>query len=163
TSTVVCAERIEEVPAMNPSEPSVPPVRTGPSVLFRLAFAGLCLATLTLGATTWYVVVKAQEHAAEAQRKAEEARTGAREKESDPVEARRLLDDANLCPPGLRDFTWGLYNRWSQRGKIGPEAMEMGKGGARQGLLGGWLTLALSPDGRTLALGCGDGRILLFD
>src|SRR5437660_1346181 len=36
----------------------------------------------------------------------------------DPILARELLDDAEVCPPELRDFSWGLYHhlcRWGRR------------------------------------------------
>src|SRR5262249_7606912 len=35
--------------------------------------------------------------------------------QKDPLLARRLLEDEKVCPPGLRDFTWGYYHRLSRR------------------------------------------------
>jgi WD40 repeat protein/tetratricopeptide (TPR) repeat protein len=66
----------------------------------------------------------------------------------DPTLARELLDDAEVCPPDLRDFSWGLYyhlSRWDRRR-----------------LPGNARTLAASPDGKTLASG-GHNAIRLWD
>jgi WD40 repeat protein len=68
--------------------------------------------------------------------------------ERDPTLASELLDDAEVCPPELRDFSWGLYRhlcRWNRRRL--PVAASC---------------LTASPDGKTLALG-GNGVVLLWD
>jgi WD40 repeat protein/tetratricopeptide (TPR) repeat protein len=66
----------------------------------------------------------------------------------DPILAAELLDDPEICPPELRDFSWGLYRRlcrWDRRRLPGPVSC-----------------LEVSPDGKTLALG-GQGTIRLYD
>jgi hypothetical protein len=58
----------------------------------------------------------------------------------DPVLGLELLHDPNACPPNLRDFAWGWFERRCRR--------------ARQTLIGptDWLwSVAFSPDGKTLA------------
>jgi WD40 repeat protein len=59
--------------------------------------------------------------------------------EHDPVGARELLEDPDVCPPELRDFSWGLYYRLSD---WGPRKLPVAAA-----------TMAYSPDGKTLALG----------
>ena len=55
-----------------------------------------------------------------------------------------LLEDAERCPPVLRDFTWGYYHRWCKRDR-------------RTLFVGAGLSLAVSPDGNTLAVATPDG------
>jgi WD40 repeat protein/serine/threonine protein kinase len=59
--------------------------------------------------------------------------------ERDPNQARELLEDCELFPLDLRDFTWGLYYRMCAR-----EAATLPLGGS---------CLAFSPDGKLLAVG----------
>jgi hypothetical protein len=70
----------------------------------------------------------------------------------DPAEAQRLLEDETVCPPALRDFTWGYYHRLSRRQ---PDALR----GHRKEVT----CLAVTPDGRLLASGCLGGRIILWN
>src|SRR5262249_28348446 len=54
----------------------------------------------------------------------------------------RLLEDAEACPPAMRDFTWGLYYRLCrrQRGSLGGHGEQI-------------RSLAFSEDGKVLASG----------
>ena len=38
--------------------------------------------------------------------------------DSDPVQARSLLDDVDACPPDLRDFPWGYFRRHCDRDTV---------------------------------------------
>jgi WD40 repeat protein/tRNA A-37 threonylcarbamoyl transferase component Bud32 len=58
----------------------------------------------------------------------------------DPVLARELLDDSEVCPPDLRDFSWRLYYHLSRSWNRRRLPLQAG-------------SLAYSPDGRTLAVG----------
>src|SRR5262249_54612224 len=60
-----------------------------------------------------------------------------------------LLEDAERCPPNLRDFTWRYYHRWCKRDRL---TLPVGAG----------LSLAVSPDGGTFAVG-GPGGVRLYD
>jgi WD40 repeat protein len=40
--------------------------------------------------------------------------------DTDPWLGRDLLHDADFCPPELRDFAWGYYERLCQRGRVVP-------------------------------------------
>ncbi len=71
---------------------------------------------------------------------------------SDPTKAWRLLHDTTACPPDLRDFTWGLYNRWCQ-----PIRSTM------QGHRNGITCVVFSPDGKTLVSGSKDRTVGLWD
>src|SRR5207245_9620587 len=51
-----------------------------------------------------------------------------------------LLEDANHCPPDLRDFTWGYYHRLCKRDRLTFVAHQ-----------GPVRALSLTPDGKTLA------------
>jgi WD40 repeat protein len=64
----------------------------------------------------------------------------------DPVAATELLEDEEVCPKDLRDFTWHLAHRLAQR-----ERFVIPDGGAA----------ALSIDGRTLAVALPDGSVTI--
>jgi WD40 repeat protein len=61
--------------------------------------------------------------------------------EENPWQARELLEDAEACPPGLRDFAWGHY---FHRCRLDDQVLLRW----REPLL----MMALSPDGRRVAL-----------
>jgi WD40 repeat protein len=66
--------------------------------------------------------------------------------EHEPMEALALLEDRNACPDDLRDFPWryyrGLFQQW--------------KPAVLVGFRGKFSSVAVSPDGKTLALGEGE-------
>jgi eukaryotic-like serine/threonine-protein kinase len=64
----------------------------------------------------------------------------------DPERARELLHDPLSCPPDLRDFTWGLYDRLCRLDRATIKAVSP----ARPVPVTGWLLF--SPDGRSLAV-----------
>jgi eukaryotic-like serine/threonine-protein kinase len=69
----------------------------------------------------------------------------------EPLRGKALLEDTAACPLDLRDFAWGLYDRWCQRERGTLAETEMVPGAAA------------SKDGRTLAWADRDGTIRLFD
>jgi WD40 repeat protein/tRNA A-37 threonylcarbamoyl transferase component Bud32 len=113
--------------------------------------------------------------------------------QNDPRQALELLDDQERCPEALRDFVWGYYHRhsrrqvWSTRGhkrEVSGVAFSANGGllygggsdgvriwdastGKPQGELDGpcdnITCLAISPDGRTLAAGGLQRKIILWD
>src|SRR5262249_4154854 len=70
----------------------------------------------------------------------------------DPELGLRLLHDEDACPPELRDFTWGLYNRWCHRERA-----------TLKGHTGRVRSVVFSPDGKALAFGSEDRTIKLWD
>jgi WD40 repeat protein/tRNA A-37 threonylcarbamoyl transferase component Bud32 len=99
--------------------------------------------------------------------------------EQDPLHGQQLLEDTRACPLDLRDFAWGLYDRWCRRVRFAVDGAHMALSANGQTLatcpeLGGlvrlwdpftgrkrkafnvghWLRcLALTPDGAILATG----------
>jgi WD40 repeat protein/tRNA A-37 threonylcarbamoyl transferase component Bud32 len=61
---------------------------------------------------------------------------------TEPTLAQRLLEDADACPPELRDFSWGLFHRLSNRGER-----------SFRGQSGEVTVLAWSVDGRSVFSG----------
>src|SRR5262249_51509303 len=62
----------------------------------------------------------------------------------DPDLGLQLLTDPDICPPDLRDFTWGMYYRlckWDRHTIIAAQGKEQ------------LFALAITPDGRTIASG----------
>jgi WD40 repeat protein len=108
----------------------------------------------------------------------------------EPARAWELLHDEEACPPGLRDYTWGLYNRWCQRERLTfrghPDAVEWAEfspdgaslvslsfdgtakvwgaatGRERFALKGCW-RVVISPDGTALATIGSDQVVKLWD
>jgi WD40 repeat protein len=72
--------------------------------------------------------------------------------EQDPVRALRLLDDAEICPPALRDFTWELFHRLCQRERL-----------TLQGHKGEVISLAISQHGKTLVSASTDYTVRVWD
>jgi hypothetical protein len=70
--------------------------------------------------------------------------------QSDPPKGWALLHDEENCPTELRDFTWGLYNRWCQRDRLTLKARTSSTA-----------SVSFSPDGKTLAPGISDETIKL--
>ena len=70
----------------------------------------------------------------------------------EPEYARALLEDDNLCPPELRDFSWGFYRRLCDCGR-----------GILHGHTGRVLALAMTHDGKTLASAGADGLVIVWD
>jgi WD40 repeat protein len=58
---------------------------------------------------------------------------------TEPTLAQRLLEDADACPPELRDFSWGLFHRLSKRGER-----------SFRGQAGAVAVVAWSADGRSV-------------
>lgn len=71
---------------------------------------------------------------------------------ADSPRARKLLEDAERCPPELRDFAWGLYYHLCTRDRVlnFPRTYRVER-------------IALAPDGKTLATSGADGRVRLWD
>jgi WD40 repeat protein len=72
--------------------------------------------------------------------------------ETDPVRALRLLDDGEICPPSLRDFTWELFHHLCQRERP-----------TLQGHKGEVISLAISQDGKTLVSASTDCTVRVWD
>jgi WD40 repeat protein/tRNA A-37 threonylcarbamoyl transferase component Bud32 len=70
----------------------------------------------------------------------------------EPEQARDLLEDENLCPPELRDFSWGFYRRLCECGR-----------GVLRGHSGRVMALALTADGKSLASAGADGLVIVWD
>jgi WD40 repeat protein len=69
----------------------------------------------------------------------------------EPIRARGLLADARVCPPELRDFTWGYFNRLCRMDERSFAAHE-----------GEAWAVAFLPDGRVVSAGA-DGRLRYAD
>jgi WD40 repeat protein/tRNA A-37 threonylcarbamoyl transferase component Bud32 len=65
---------------------------------------------------------------------------------TEPTLAQRLLEDADACPPELRDFSWGLFHRLSKRGER-----------SFRGQSGEVAVVAWSADGRSVFTGADFG------
>ena len=70
--------------------------------------------------------------------------------ETNPLQALELLEDRNACPVEQRDVAWRFYERSCRRGEL-------------EGLIVWASSVALSGDGKTLALGSADNTIRVWD